>query len=258
MFTGIVQGTAVVEAVSENGGIRSIVLRFAPGFCEDLQVGASVSVNGVCLTATSIMDAVRSTFDVVVQSLAVTTIDDIELGESVNVERAAKEGAENGGHILSGHVDFKTPILEVVEIESNKRVRFQLPEDFRGYIFRKGYVAIDGCSLTVSDCDKRAGWFEVWLIPETRRVTIMDGKAEGAYVNIEIERQTQVIVDTVRDTVDRALGSLQPLLYSILEQRGVLLEDLLRLPSFREAPAETAKLPASISSNISTEDLDRE
>jgi len=237
---------------------REPVPDFAGGLTADLD-GIVVGYDALAGAAGALEDpAVRSTFDVVVQSLAVTTIDDIELGESVNVERAAKEGAENGGHILSGHVDFKTPILEVVEIESNKRVRFQLPEDFRGYIFRKGYVAIDGCSLTVSDCDKRAGWFEVWLIPETRRVTIMDGKAEGAYVNIEIERQTQVIVDTVRDTVDRALGSLQPLLYSILEQRGVLLEDLLRLPSFREAPAETAKLPASISSNISTEDLDRE
>lgn len=250
MFTGIVQGTAVVESVSDNGGIRSVGFRFAPGFCEDLQVGASVSVSGVCLTATSIVDTIRSTFEVVIQSLAVTTLDDIQVGDTVNVERAAKEGAENGGHILSGHVDFKTPILDVTEVEGNKRVRFYVPENFRGYVFSKGYIAIDGCSLTISDCNKREGWFEIWLIPETRRVTIIDGKGKGAFVNVEIERHTQVIVDTVRDTVDRALGKLQPLFQSMLQQRGVSLEDYLSIPLTREAPEARAKLPPPSSSDV--------
>lgn len=92
----------------------------------------------------------------------------------------------------------------------------------------KGYIAVNGCSLTVSECDKAEGWFEIWLIPETRRVTNLDAKREGSLLNIEIERGTQVVVDTVRDDVAESLGEFRPLLEALLKERGLALEDVVK------------------------------
>ena len=235
MFTGIVQGVGRIVCVEEAAGIRTLEIEFSEGFTDGLEIGGSVAVDGVCLTATEFRSPTLVAFDVVLQSLAVTTLADFKMGPAVNVERAAKDGAEIGGHPLSGHVDFSTRIDRISEIGGNKALRIELPEDFRRYVFPKGYIAINGASLTVSECDKTEGWFEVWLIPETRRATNLDAKREGDRLNVEIERGTQVVVDTVRDTINGALGDLKPLLESLLHERGIVLEDALarqiRLPS---------------------------
>ena len=230
MFTGIVQGVAHIAAITDNASIRTLEIDFAIGFTDGLEIGGSVSVDGVCLTATSLLSPTRVLFDVILQSLDVTTLADLAVGAAVNVERAAKDGAEIGGHPLSGHVDFSTEIAEVREAAGNKALRIHLPEKFRRYVFPKGYIAINGCSLTVSECDKQAGWFEIWLIPETRRATNLDGKAAGDWLNVEIERGTQVVVDTVRDAVAEALGDLRPALEALLAERGVAIEDLVKWP----------------------------
>ena len=94
-------------------------------------------------------------------------------------------------------------------------------------MFAKGYIAINGASLTVSEVNRAEGWFEVWLIPETRRMTVFEDKQVGDAVNIEIERGTQVVVDTVRETVQESLGKLQPLLEAILKEKGLSLEDFV-------------------------------
>lgn len=209
MFTGIVQGVAEVTLVAEVGGFRTICLAFPAGFANGLASGSSVSVDGVCLTVTSIVDDRTATFDVVRESLGVTSLGECRAGDLVNVERAAKQGDEIGGHLLSGHIDFSAPVLNVRDAEGNKSIRVAIPQQFRQYVFRKGYIALNGCSLTVAECDKIEGWFEAWLIPETRRASTLDGKRPGDRVNVEIDRTTQAVVDTVREALR---SELRPLL----------------------------------------------
>ena len=97
-------------------------------------------------------------------------------------------------------------------------------------MFAKGYIAINGASLTVAEADRQAGWFDVWLIPETRRATVFEDKRVGDAVNIEIERSTQVMVDTVRETVATSLGRLRPVLEALLAEKGLKLDDFMDAP----------------------------
>jgi len=227
MFTGIVQGVSTITSISDAAGLRTFILDFPPDFAVDLNVGASVSVDGVCLTVTQVLSSSSAKFDVILQSLSVTTLGSLEIGASVNTERAAKDGAEIGGHPLSGHIDFSAQIESVKASANNRVLRVQVPQPFMRYIFPKGYIAINGVSLTVSAIDRAAGWFEVWLIPETRRMTTFEQKETGDWLNIEIERGTQVVVDTVRASVEETLGNLKPALEAFLAQRGAVLEDLI-------------------------------
>lgn len=227
MFTGIVQAIATLAQVHEQPGLRTLTLDFPPGFCQDLAIGASVATDGVCLTVTDILSPTQAQFDVMQHSLAITTLGSYAVGQRVNVERAAKEGAEVGGHILSGHVDGIAHLQDITPTETNYKIRFALPAPLRPYVFAKGYIAINGASLTVSDIDRQAGWFEVWLIPETRRATVFEDKRVGDAVNIEIERSTQVMVDTVRATVAEQLGRLQPVLEELLAAKGMRWEDVV-------------------------------
>jgi len=226
MFTGIVQSIAKIVDVTDKNGIRTFVIDFNEGFCTDLEIGASVAVDGVCLTVTELLSEVRVKFDVMLQSLLITTLSQYENKAYVNVERAAKDGAEIGGHPLSGHVDFRTPIASINHIEENYCIRFSLPKEWKRYIFPKGYIALNGASLTVSQVDKKEGWFEVWLIPETRRMTTFEAKTVGANINVEIERSTQVLVDTVRDTLEEHLGDILPLFERLLSEKGIDIDAL--------------------------------
>ena len=220
MFTGIVQGVAEVVAITERPGLRSFSLRFPPGFCAGLEIGASVSCDGVCLTVTAISADDQAAFDVMQQTLSLTTLADWQPGIRINVERAARDGAEIGGHPLSGHVDFTASLASIRQPENNHVLRFEVPPQWMRYIFAKGYIAINGASLTVAEADRRSGWFEVWLIPETLRMTTFGEKAVGSRLNIEIERATQVMVDTVRDAVEDRLGPLLPALEKLLAANG--------------------------------------
>ena len=231
MFTGIVQGTARVAHLEDRTGLRSFVLHFDHGFDEGLVTGASVSVDGVCLTVTARPAPDQAAFDVMQQSLALTTLGTLAAGSRVNVERAAKDGAEIGGHPLSGHVDITGRVAQVRTPENNRVLRIALPPRWMRYVFAKGYIAVNGCSLTVAEVDRREAWFEVWLIPETLRLTTFGEKAEGDALNVEIERQTQVFVDTVREAIDERLGPLVPALEEMLRQRGITLEDMARPPA---------------------------
>jgi len=138
---------------------------------------------------------------------------------------------EIGGHPISGHVDFQASVAEVRQPENNHVLRIQVPQEWMRYVFPKGYIAINGASLTVAEADRRAGWFEVWLIPETLRQTTFGAKQPGDALNIEIERGTQVMVDTVRDTLEERLGPLLPALEALLRERGVSLEGLASAPA---------------------------
>ncbi|HET9823639.1 MAG TPA: riboflavin synthase subunit alpha [Burkholderiaceae bacterium] len=223
MFTGIVQGVARVDAITDRAGLRSLRLGFPPAFDAGLQTGASVAVDGVCLTVTSLHPG-GADFDVMQQTLSLTTLGGLVAGDGVNVERAAREGAEVGGHPLSGHVDARVTVAAVRAPENNRVLRLAVPAPWMRYVFAKGYVAVNGASLTVAEAGREpdgSGWFEVWLIPETLRMTTFAAKSVGAALNLEIDRQTQVIVDTVRAAVDERLGPLVPALDAFARERGL-------------------------------------
>ena len=128
MFTGIVQALATVAAITERTGLLTFTLAFPAGFCNGLEIGASVSCDGVCLTVTGLHADDRADFDVMQQTLSLTTLAALQTGSRINVERAARDGAEIGGHPLSGHVDFKATLADVRQPENNHVLRIAVPE----------------------------------------------------------------------------------------------------------------------------------
>ena len=188
MFTGIVQGTGRVELV-QSGEIMtvSVTLPSAKG----LEIGGSVSIDGVCLTATNVGDHV--TFDIIPETLQRTTLGDLAPGSNVNVERALKFGDELGGHLLSGHI---MDTAEIVQVQ-NQDYKIQCPSEMSEFIQEKGYIAVDGISLTIGETDGN-GVFDVHIIPETLRLTTLGSKGVGDRVNIEIDAMTQAVVETTK------------------------------------------------------------
>ena len=160
MFTGIVQGVARIQKIVDQTGLRTIQLAFPDGFDQDLAIGASVATDGVCLTVTKLLPNAAE-FDIMQQTLNITTLGAYAEQAQVNVERAAKDGAEIGGHPLSGHVDFVAKIAQIRQIENNYVLRFAVPAQWMRYIFAKGYIAINGASLTIAEANRDEHWFEV-------------------------------------------------------------------------------------------------
>ena len=227
MFTGIVQGVASVRALADRPGLRSLTLQLPGGFTSDLVPGASVAVDGVCLTVTAVHPGEAADFDVMQQSLSLTTFGALVPGSQVNVERAARDGAEIGGHPLSGHVDFMARLAEVRQPPNNHVLRIEVPAPWMRYVFAKGYIAVNGASLTVAEARREpggSGWFEVWLIPETLRMTTFEAKRAGDALHVEIDRSTQVVVDTVREAIQERLGPLLPALEAFARERGIAVD----------------------------------
>ena len=198
MFTGIVQGIATVKSVLRKPGLLTVSLEFPSGALKGVELGASISIDGTCLTVTGI-DGDTVSFDIIAESLERTNLSELEAGMKVNFERSLKFGDELGGHLLSGHIDGVVTIASIERPENNFVITFNAPKEWMKYLFPKGYVALNGASLTLATVDKERGTFSVSLIPETLRLTTFAAKTTGAKVNLEIERQTQVMVDTVND-----------------------------------------------------------
>ena len=195
MFTGIVQGTAQIKAIIEKANFRTHVVEMPQEMLKGLQIGASVAHNGVCLTVTTIKDNLVS-FDLMQETLKITNLGALKAGDFVNIERAMQMGTEIGGHILSGHVYCTADIVERIPSENNLQIWFQLPnQDMMKYVLTKGFIAVDGISLTIGEVREQR--FCVNLIPETIHRTLIGKKEVGEKVNIEIDPQTQAIVDTV-------------------------------------------------------------
>jgi len=193
MFTGIVAGTAEITRIIEKKEIRSFSIDLGP-YLENLTVGASVSIDGVCLTVVSINGDIVD-FDVIDETLRRTTMSMKEEGDNVNIERSLKFGDELGGHILSGHIMTKARILEIEDKGEGVDMIIEIPDDVNPYIMEKGYIAIDGISLTIGSVSNNS--FELHIIPETLRVTTIGQKDVGEFVNLEIDSQTQSIVQTI-------------------------------------------------------------
>lgn len=186
MFTGIVEELGEVVAI--DAGEDSAVLTLAASkIAGDLVQGASIAVNGVCLTVIGWREdaATEIDFDVMGETLRRSVIGDLKPGDQVNLERAARVDARLDGHIVQGHVDGSGSVVSRTPGDAWESVRFALPPELSRYVAEKGSIAVDGVSLTVSGVGD--DWFEVGLIPETLRATTLGGKAPGDRVNLEVD-----------------------------------------------------------------------
>ena len=195
MFTGIVSGKGHVQKITKSKDYVSLIIKAPKGFSKNLTKGASVSVNGVCLTVkkgkTDILE-----FDVIEETLKKTNLKDISKSSKVNLERSMTAKTEIGGHLVSGHIHGTGEVLKVINRQATKDLQIKLPIILREYFFYKGYVALNGCSLTIGKVLKTS--FYIHLIPETVSVTTFKDIKKGDLINIEIEQATINTVETVK------------------------------------------------------------
>ena len=205
MFTGIIEELGEVVEWQPSGDAARLTVR-APLAVSDASHGDSISVSGVCLTVVD-QGADWFTADVMAETIAMSTLKNPAAGDRVNLERAAALGDRLGGHIVQGHIDGTSTVLSVTEGSAWRVLRFSLDEALAGLVARKGSIAVDGVSLTVSavsEPDAASAWFEVSLIPETLSVTTLGAKVVGDAVNIETDilaRQVERMIE-----VERASG----------------------------------------------------
>ncbi|MGQ7807735.1 riboflavin synthase subunit alpha [Hafnia alvei] len=215
MFTGIVQGTAPVVSIDEKSNFRTHVVKFPQELLPDLELGASVAHNGCCLTVTKVEGDLVS-FDLMKETLRITNLGDVAVGSVVNLERAAKFNDEIGGHLMSGHIICTAEIVKILTSENNRQIWFKMPNpELMKYVLHKGFIGIDGISLTIGEVTKSR--FCVHLIPETLQRTTLGVKRLGDKVNIEIDPQTQAVVDTV----ERVLASRDATLQAAMKADSV-------------------------------------
>ena len=199
MFTGIIQSVGRVAAVEPRGGDLHLTIDASELAARidavRLAVGESVAVNGCCLT---VVDPLAGHFsaDVSRESLNLTTLGALHVGDPVNLEPALRAGDPLGGHLMSGHVDGKAQVVFLQRDARSLRVTFEVPQAFARFIAPKGSVGLDGISLTVNEVEGRR--FGVNLIPHTQEVTTFGLLREGQWVNLEI--------DTLARYVERALN----------------------------------------------------
>lgn len=202
MFTGIVRAIGHITEIERLEKLLKFTVTVKEDKLLNLQKGASISVNGVCLTVTKLTPNSAS-FDVIEETLNCTTLSSLNLGSLVNIERAACIGDEIGGHLLSGHIQSTITVDRIQRLPNNCKVTFKVLKEWMKYLFPKGYVAINGASLTIVDVNPEASTFSVCLIPETLENTTFNAIKEQDRANLEIDSQTQVIVDTVISTLSR-------------------------------------------------------
>ena len=195
MFTGIVQGLCPVRRVRDEPGLRRLTIELGE-LGAGLEPGASVAVNGTCLTVTALADALAA-FDVIRETLERTNLGDLRVDSLVNVERSFRVGDEIGGHIVSGHVTDVAVVERVEEAVNERNVYLRVPEELMKFLCYKGFVALDGASLTISHVDPARSEIGVSLFPETIARTTLGRVAAGDRVNLEVDAQTRTIVETV-------------------------------------------------------------
>lgn len=192
MFTGIVQGRGSVHSIENDDAVWTFQIDVPD--TSGLQRGASVAINGVCLTATNI-DAHLVAFDVIHETLERTNLSQLSKGDEVNVERSLKMGDELGGHLLSGHIMGTGEIVSRAEVGEGVDLTVATAQSMMKFIHEKGYIGLNGASLTIGEVAENR--FNIHLIPETLRLTTFGSLDEGSCINIEIDAMTQTIVATV-------------------------------------------------------------
>ena len=192
MFTGIVQGKGTLVNLVKGEHVHTLTVQLPDA--SGLLRGASVALNGVCLTTTDISET-GVAFDVIPETLQRTTLGTLEVGDEVNVERSLKMGDELGGHLLSGHIMDVALIEDVAHVGGGVDLRFNAPASLMKYIHEKGYIGLNGASLTIGEVSGQS--FNIHLIPETLRLTTFGTSSKGDIVNVEIDSMTQTVVATV-------------------------------------------------------------
>ena len=185
MFTGLITELGSVQSItrSESSAIFSIT---APNSVAGLTIGDSIAVNGVCLTATSITDN-SFTADVMIQTLNLTSLSDVQVGTPVNLELAAKLDMRMGGHIVQGHVDGVAEVVALTPGEKWAQLEITMPAALMKYVVAQGSITLDGVSLTVGALDDATNGVTVWLIPETLANTNLSSKSAGSKINVEVD-----------------------------------------------------------------------
>lgn len=195
MYTGITRGVFPVVAVEERAGVTRFSVELDEALCRDVQIGASVSIDGVCCTVVA-QSGLRLSFDAMEETRSLTTLNDLRVGRGVSVERSARVGDELGGHDVFGHVIGTGSVGLVRYVGEQLDLTINVPASWMRFILHKGFIALDGSSLTVGTV-RPEGSFDVHLIPESLRVTNFSKKRLGDRVNVELDARTVAIVETV-------------------------------------------------------------
>jgi riboflavin synthase len=196
MFTGITRGLFEVIQIQKYPGLLEYTIRLSDALSRNLHPGDSVSVDGVCQTLVH-LDGTDARFQAIQETLDKTTLNSLCLGNVVSIERSFRHGDEIGGHEVSGHVYGTGLVHQKMPTESQLNLVIQCPSSWMKYILPKGFIALDGSSLTVGQTFPDDGLFQVYLIPETLRLTKFGQKQVGDQVNVEFCHKTKTIVDTV-------------------------------------------------------------
>ena len=196
MFTGIIRAVGSITNSNLRDDLMQLTVTTPAGFSVGLSGGESISVDGVCLTVVEVIGD-KLTFDVIQETLKLTTLRSATQEAKLNLERSLKFGEEVGGHILSGHISCTGEIVGLVADSGVHDLQIKVPQEWLRYILEKGFVAIDGISLTVGKTDAETATFWLHLIPETLERTTLPSKGLGDHLNIEFDSQTVATVDTI-------------------------------------------------------------
>ncbi len=200
MFTGIVAGSFPIVSLDLDRNLLRYSVALPETLLEKLEIGASVAVDGVCQTVTQINNREVS-FDAIEETLLCTTLAERKEGDCVNIERSLCVGDEIGGHFLSGHIACKGQVTQVNQEHNNRSIQVECPEAFAKYLFPKGFIAVNGVSLTLGECSGHH--FLIHLIPETLHMTNLEGLEKGSFVNLEFDSQTVATVLTVERVLQK-------------------------------------------------------
>jgi riboflavin synthase len=195
MYSGITRGLFPVVAVERRAGVIGFSVELDPALTQGIELGASVAIDGVCLSVVA-HEGVRVRFDAIAETQALSTLGALEVGRLVSVERSCKVGDELGGHDVFGHVIGTAEVLACSYVGEQLDLTLGVPSAWMKYILPKGFVALDGSSLTVSTVRTPTS-FRVHLIPETLRQTNFARRKVGDRINVELDARTVAIVDTV-------------------------------------------------------------
>ncbi|MFY8328324.1 riboflavin synthase subunit alpha [Pseudoalteromonas sp. ZZD1] len=201
MFTGIVQTKATVLSTEQREGVLRLTLSVGIQYIDKLEIGASIAINGCCLTVVKFSAAENQLahvyFDVIDETLKLTNLDQLAADDKVNFERSMTFGSELGGHIMSGHIHCTARIDDIINTQDNCKIKLALAPQWQKYVLYKGFVGVNGASLTVGETDANGFWLH--LIPETLAITNLGLAEVGAQLNIEVDQQTFTIINTVEN-----------------------------------------------------------
>ena len=200
MFSGIVQTVGKIESIKDKNHIKTIRIETHGDYLEDIAIGQSVSVDGVCLSLVK-KNNEYCEFEAVEETINRTTLGGYKQGTKVNLEKSLKFGDTVGGHFVSGHIHTKGRIVEVELIGESKNILVEIEEKWIKYLTEKGYISVNGASITIGKVSKNT--FYIHLIPETLKTTNLDELIYDNYVNLEFDQATIAIVDTTERLINQ-------------------------------------------------------